>query len=188
MLLNCGVGRRLESPLHSKKITPVNPKGNQSWIFVGRTDAEGETPILWPPDAKDWLIGKDPDAGKTEGRRKRGQQRRRCLDGITTQWTWTWVSSGSWWWTEKPGVLQSMRSQRIRHNWATELNWGDWGPVGLGAWLPQGWQLGKSGDLALKELPTAICLLLARTGTLGGESCALGLCPSLSGQRITLIW
>ena len=54
----------LESPLDSKEIQPVHPKGDQSWVFIGRTDAEGETPILWPPDAKSWLIGKDPDAGK----------------------------------------------------------------------------------------------------------------------------
>ena len=54
----------LKSPLDSKEIKPVDPKGNQSWIFIGRTDAEAETPILWPPDAENWLIGKDPDAGK----------------------------------------------------------------------------------------------------------------------------
>ena len=56
--------KTLESPLDCKEILPVNPKGNQSWIFIGRTDAEAETPILWPPDAKNWLVGKDPDAGK----------------------------------------------------------------------------------------------------------------------------
>ena len=75
--------KTLESPLDCKKIQPVNPKGNQSRIFIGRTDAEAETPILWPPDAKNWLIGKDPAAGKIEGRRKRGRQRMRWLDGIT---------------------------------------------------------------------------------------------------------
>ena len=53
-----------ESPLDSKEIQPVNPKGNQSWVFIGGTDAEAETPILWPPDAKNWLLRKDPDAGK----------------------------------------------------------------------------------------------------------------------------
>ena len=56
--------RRLESPLDCEEVQPVDPKGNQSWIFIGRTDDEAETPILWPPDAKNWLIGKDPDAGK----------------------------------------------------------------------------------------------------------------------------
>ena len=56
--------KTLESPLDSKEIQPVNPKGDQSWIFIGRTDAEAETPIVWPLDAKNQLIGKDPDAGK----------------------------------------------------------------------------------------------------------------------------
>ena len=69
--------RRLKSPLDCKNIQPVHPKGNQSWIFIGRTDAEAETPVVWPPDVKNWLIGKDPDAGKIEGRRKRGWQKMR---------------------------------------------------------------------------------------------------------------
>ena len=56
--------KTLESPLYYKENKPVNPKGNQSWIFIGRTDAEAETPILWPPDVKNWLLGKDPDVGK----------------------------------------------------------------------------------------------------------------------------
>ena len=65
MLLNCGVGEdSFESPLDSKEIQPVHPKGNQSWIFIGRADTEAETPILWPPDSENWLIRKDPDAGK----------------------------------------------------------------------------------------------------------------------------
>ena len=75
--------KTLESPLDWKEIQPVHPKGDQSWIFIGRTDAEPETPILWPPDAKNWLIWKDHDVGKIEGRRRRGWQRLRCLDGIT---------------------------------------------------------------------------------------------------------
>ena len=64
MLLNCGAGEDSWESLDSKEIQPVNPKGNQSWIFIGRTDAEAEALILWPPDAKSWLIGKDPDGGK----------------------------------------------------------------------------------------------------------------------------
>ena len=60
------------SPLDSKEIKPVNPKGNQPWIFIGRTDAKAEAPILWPPDAKSWLTGKDPDAGKDWGQEERG--------------------------------------------------------------------------------------------------------------------
>ena len=67
----------------TEEIKQVHPKGNQPWIFIGRTDAEAEAPILWPPDAKSWLIGKDPVLGKIEGRRRRGWQRMRGLDGIT---------------------------------------------------------------------------------------------------------
>ena len=114
--------KTLESPLDSKEIQPVHPKGNQSWIFTGRTDAEAETPILWPLDAKNWLIGKTPMLGKIEGR---GEGDDRGWDGwmaSPTQWTWVWVNSGSWWWTGRPGVLQSMGSQRVRCDWATELN------------------------------------------------------------------
>ena len=73
--------KTLESPLHCKEIKPGNAKGNQPWIFIGRTDAEA--PILWPPDAKSWLIRKDPDDGKDWGRKRRGRQRIRWLDGIT---------------------------------------------------------------------------------------------------------
>ena len=69
--------RRLESPLECKEIQPVHPKGDQTWVFIGRTDAEAEIPILWLPHAKSWLIGKDPDAGRDWARRRRGQQRMR---------------------------------------------------------------------------------------------------------------
>ena len=73
MLLNCGVGEgSWESPLDYKEIQPVHPKGNQSWIFIGRTDAEVETPILWPPDVENWLIGKDLDAGKDWRQEEKG--------------------------------------------------------------------------------------------------------------------
>ena len=75
--------KTLKSPLDCKKIQPVHPKGNQSWIFIGRTDAEAETPIFWPPDVKNWLIWKDPDAGKVWGQEEKGWQRIRWLDGIT---------------------------------------------------------------------------------------------------------
>ena len=74
--------KTLESPLDCKEIKPVSPKGNQSWIFIGRTDVEAETLKLWPPDVKNWLTGKDPDAGKDWGRRRR-QHRMRWLGGIT---------------------------------------------------------------------------------------------------------
>ena len=67
MILNYGVGEDFESPLYCKVIQPVHPKGDQSWVFIGRADAEAETPTLWPPDAKNWFIWKDPDAGKNWG-------------------------------------------------------------------------------------------------------------------------
>ena len=75
--------KTLESPLDCKEIQLVHPKGNQSWMFIGRTDAEAEMPILWPPDVKNWLIGKEPDAGKDWGRRRREWQRMRWLDSTT---------------------------------------------------------------------------------------------------------
>ena len=74
--------KTLEIPFDCKEMKPVNPKGNQSWIFIGRNDAEAETPILWPPDAKNRLIGKDPNAGKYWGRR-RGRRKMKWLDGVT---------------------------------------------------------------------------------------------------------
>ena len=75
--------KTLESPLNCKEIQPVRSKGDQSWGFIGRTDAEAETPILWPPDVKSWLIGKDPDAERNWGQEEKGTQRMRWLDGIT---------------------------------------------------------------------------------------------------------
>ena len=72
MLLNCGVGEDFEGPLDSKEIQPVHPKGDQSWIFTGRTDAETETSILWPPDVKNLLVGKDSDAGKDWRQEEKG--------------------------------------------------------------------------------------------------------------------
>ena len=113
----------LESPLGCKEIQPVHPKGDQSWVFIGRTDVEAETPILWPPDGKSWPIWKDPDSGKDWWQERKAMTEDEMLDGAPTQWTWVWVNSGSWWWTGRPGVLQSIGSQRVGHNWATGLNW-----------------------------------------------------------------
>ena len=112
--------RTLESPLDCKEIQPVRSEGDQPWAFFGRNDAKAETPILWPPHAKSWLIGRlwcweELGAG--------GEGDDRGWDGwmASPTWcTWVWVNSGSWWWTGRPGVLQSMGSQRVRHDLATE--------------------------------------------------------------------
>ena len=103
--------KTLESPLDSKETQSVHPKGNQPWIFIGRTDVEAETAILWSCDMKNWLIWKDPYAGKDWGWEEKGMTGWDGWMASPTQWTWVWVSSGSWWWTEKPGMLQSMVSQ-----------------------------------------------------------------------------
>ena len=85
--------KTLESPLDCKEIQLVHPKGDQSWVFIGRTDAEAETPILWPPDAKSWLIGKDPDAGRDWGQQEKGTTKdemtgwHHWLDGHELGWT-----------------------------------------------------------------------------------------------------
>ena len=116
--------KTLESPLASSEIQPVHPKGDQSWMFIGRTDAEAETPILWPPVAKNWLSGKDPDAGKRL--KAEGEGDNTGWGGwmaSPTQWTWVRVNSGSWWWTGRPSVVQSMGSQGVGHDWETEMNW-----------------------------------------------------------------
>ena len=112
----------LESPLDCEEIKPVNPKGNQSWIFIGRTDAEAEIPTLWSPDGNS-SSEKTLMMGKIEGSRRRGGQRMRWLDGIADSMNMSLSRSWSWWWTGKPGMLQSIGSQSQTHNWVTELNW-----------------------------------------------------------------
>ena len=113
--------KTLESPLDCKENKPDNLKGTQSWKLIGRTDTEAEALILWPPVVKSWLIGKVPDAGKDWRWEEKGTTEDELAS--PTQWAWVWVNSGSWWWTGKPGVLQSMRSQRVGHDRVTELNW-----------------------------------------------------------------
>ena len=114
--------KTLECPLDCKEIQPVHPKGKESWIFIGRTDAEAEAPVLWPPDEKNWLR-KRPWCW--ERLKVGGEGDDRGWDGWVTsltQWIWVWGSSRSWWWTGSPGVLQSMESQRVGHDWVTKLN------------------------------------------------------------------
>ena len=108
----------LESPLDCKEIQPVHSEGDQSWAFIGRTDAKAETPILWTPHAKCWPHWKRPWCW--ERLRAGGEGDDRGWDGwmaSQTRWTWVWVDSGSWWWTGRPGVLWFMGSQRVGHNW-----------------------------------------------------------------------
>ena len=114
--------KTLESPLDCKEIQPVHLKGNQSWIFIGRTDVEAETPILHLMRRADhlkrpWLWERLKARGEGDDRGWYGWM------ASLTQWTWVWVNSRSWWWTGRPGVLQSMGSQRVRHYWETKLNW-----------------------------------------------------------------
>ena len=122
MLLNCVLEMTLESPLDCKEIQQVHPKGDQSWMFTGRTDAEVETPILWPPNVKSWLIWKDPDAGKDWGQEERGM-----TEDEIVGWH-HWLSLG--------GLQESVMDREAWHaavhgvakNWTwlsdwTELNW-----------------------------------------------------------------
>ena len=116
--------KTLESPLDCKEIQPFHPKGNQSWVFIGWTDVEAKTPIFWPLDEKCWLIWKDPDVEKDWRQEEKGM-----TEDEMVGWHYRLrghefgSNSGSWWWTGRPGVLQSMGSQRVGHDWATELHW-----------------------------------------------------------------
>ena len=118
------LGKTLEGPLDCKEIQPVHPKGDQSWVLIGRTDVEAEMPILWPPDAKSWLIGKDPNAGKDRGQEEKGTTEDEMvgghhqLNGHEFGWTLA-VGDG------ERGLVCDVRfmGSQVRHNWATELNW-----------------------------------------------------------------
>ena len=114
--------KTLESPLDCKKNQPVHPK-DQSWVFIARTDAEAETPILWPPHAKSWHW-KRPWCWEGLGAGGEGDDRGwDAWMALLTWWTWVWVNSRNWWWTGRPGMLWFMGLQGVGHDWATELNW-----------------------------------------------------------------
>ena len=123
MLLNCSVGEDAWESLDCKEIQPVHPKGNQCWTFIGKTDAEAETPILWPADRKNWLMWKVPDTGKDWRQVEKGTTEdemvrwHHLLNGHEFGWT-----LGVWWWIGRPGMLWFMGSQRVGRNWVTALN------------------------------------------------------------------
>ena len=114
--------RTLENPLDCKEIKPVNPKGNQSWIFIGRTEAEAKATLaIWYEELthwkRSWCWERVIAGGEGDDRGWNGWM------ASPTQWTWVWARCGSWWWTGKPGMLQSMGSQRIGHHWEMKLAW-----------------------------------------------------------------
>ena len=117
--------KTLESPLDCKEIQPVHSEGDQPWDFFGRIDAKAETPVLWPPHVelthwkRLWFWEGLGAGGEGDDRRWDGWM------ALLTRWTWVSVNSGSWWWTGRPGVLRFMGSQRVGHDWATDLIWSD---------------------------------------------------------------
>ena len=119
MLLNCGVGEDFESPLDCKEIQPDHPQGDQFWIYIGRTDVEAETPILWPPHAKSWLIWKDPDAGKDWG-----QEEKRMTEDEIVGWH-HWFNGQGFGWTL--GVGDGQGGLACYSSWShKELDTSEW--------------------------------------------------------------
>ena len=152
--------KALESPLDFKDIQTVHPKANYFWVFIGGSDVEAKTPIFWPPHVQSCL--KRPWCWKRL--RAEGEGDGRGWDGwmaSLTQWTWVWIDSGSWWWTGRPGMLQFMGSERVRHNWTIELNW-----TLLYCW---DWQVVSHQFQVVPECPTP---LLGRDLSLRLKSCS----------------
>ena len=128
--------KTLDSPLDFREIQTVHPKGDQSWVFIGRTDVEAETPILWPPDAKSWLIGKDPDAGKDWGQEEKGTTEddmvgwHHRLNDVGLGGLRELVMDREAWRAVVHGVAKS-----LGYDWATELNWNN--KENLASWVSQ---------------------------------------------------
>ena len=121
MLLNCGVGEDSWESLGLQG-DPTSPFWRRSVLGVHwKTDAKAETPILWPPHAKSWLIGEVPNSGRDWEPEQKGTTGWDGWMASLIRWTWVWVNSRSWWWTRRPGVLQFMESQRVRPT--ERLNW-----------------------------------------------------------------
>ena len=136
--------KTLESPLDCKEIQPVHPKGDQSWVFIGRTDARSWNSNTLATWCEELTHLKRPWCW--ERLRAGGEGDDRGWDGwmaSSTQWTWVWVDSGNWWWTGRPGTLWFMGSQRVRNNWATELNWNN--------------KRSLEGKLGINEVSMCVC-------------------------------
>ena len=123
MVLNSGVEQVCWESLGLQGDPPSHIKGNQSWIFIGRTNPEIEPPILWPTDVKNWLIRKDPVTGKDWRQEKKRMTEDKTVGWITNSMDMSLPKLLAWWRTATPGMLQSMGFQRVGHDWVTELNW-----------------------------------------------------------------
>jgi len=132
--------RLLRVPWTARRSSPVHSEGDQPWDFFGRNASKAETPASWPPHAKSWLIGKDSDAGRDWGKEEKGTTEDEMagwyhwLNGRASEWT------SGWRWTRRPSMLRFMGSQRVRHDWVTELNWMLFSPLLplYSSWPPTG--------------------------------------------------